>query len=306
MATAEQKQAMIRQRREAVKASGVSLPHRKKIPIPLQPIAIERAYYRDILDLINPTLDDVRKLLVPRIPSIIQQFQEETRIDAYGDTISTIFDDLRLGVARTMTDPAARTLGDRYAVRTNAFNAEQVDRQFKTVLGISVLMEEPWLRPVMKSFAEKNAKLIKSIPEQYLSDLETMVRTAVEQGVSTRNLEKQILRDMEIKPFEPTVKGARRINPKARAQLIARDQIGKFNGQLTKQRQTGIGVEEYDWATSRDARVRPSHAALDGKRFSWKKPPDVGHPGEDYQCRCSAIPVMDKFFGEGEIIPKAA
>jgi len=259
-----------------------------------------------MIDLLEPTLDDVREKLIPRLSSIIAQYQSETRIDTYGETISTIFSDLKLGIARTMTDPTARTLGDRYAVRTQAFNAQQVDKQFKTVLGISVLREEPWLIPQMNSFVERNAQLIKSIPEDYLTQLEPMVRTAVERGVSTRALEQQILKDMKIDPFEPTVRGARRINPKARARLIARDQISKFNGSLTRLRQTEIGVEEYIWSTARDARVRPEHAALDGKKFRWDKPPAIGHPGEDYQCRCSAIPVMDKFFAVGEVIPKAA
>lgn len=303
--TSEQKRQLTKQRRQAVKSAGVRLPRRRVIPKQLHPSAIERAYYRDIIDLIEFTLDDVREKLIPRLSSIADQYQSETHFDTYGDTISTIFNDLRVGVARTMTDPTARTVGDRYAVRTNAFNAQQVDKQFKTVLGISVLREEPWLIPQVNSFVERNAQLIKSIPEEYLTQLEPMVRTAVERGVSTRALEQQILKDMQIAPFEPTVRGARRINPKARARLIARDQISKFNGSLTRLRQTEIGVEEYIWATSRDARVRPSHAALDGKKFSWNKPPAVGHPGEDFQCRCSAIPIMDKFFGEGEITPRA-
>ena len=289
-----------------MKSAGVRLPRRRIVPRQLHPSAIEQAYYRDIIDLLEPTLQDVRDKLVARLPSIIEQYQSETRVDTYGDTISTIFEDLRLGVARTMTDPRARALGDKYAVRTNAFNAQQVDRQFKTVLGISVLREEPWLQPKMNAFVETNTQLIKSIPEEYLTKLEPMVRTSVERGVSTRALQQQILKDMKIDPFEPTVRGARRINPKARARLIARDQIGKFNGALTQLRQTEIGVEEYIWATSRDARVRPSHAILDGKKFRWDKPPAVGHPGEDYECRCSAIPVMDKFFGEGETVPRAA
>jgi SPP1 gp7 family putative phage head morphogenesis protein len=55
-------------------------------------------------------------------------------------------------------------------------------------------------------------------------------------------------------------------------------------------------VEEYVWSTSRDERVRPSHSAKDGKRFKWNDPPsDTGHPGNEIQCRCVAIPVLDDF-----------
>lgn len=44
----------------------------------------------------------------------------------------------------------------------------------------------------------------------------------------------------------------------------------------------------YIWRTRGDANVRPSHAANNGKVFSWDSRPTTGHPGEDYGCRCIA------------------
>jgi len=78
----------------------------------------------------------------------------------------------------------------------------------------------------------------------------------------------------------------------SRAELIARDQTLKLNGQINRHRQLSVGVEEYIWDTSGDERVRESHAVLDGRKFSWHAPPSVGHPGQDFQCRCGAIPVI--------------
>lgn len=83
-----------------------------------------------------------------------------------------------------------------------------------------------------------------------------------------------------------------------RAELIARDQTLKLNGKINEIRQTNAGVESYTWSTSKDERVRDSHRVLDGEVFSWSDPPeinedgDVGHPGEDFQCRCIAIPII--------------
>lgn len=48
----------------------------------------------------------------------------------------------------------------------------------------------------------------------------------------------------------------------------------------------------YIWRTRGDDRVRPSHAANDGKIFAWDDPPRTGHPGEDYGCRCIAEPYL--------------
>lgn len=46
----------------------------------------------------------------------------------------------------------------------------------------------------------------------------------------------------------------------------------------------------YIWRTSGDDKVRPSHAINNGRIFSWDNPPETGHPGEDYNCRCWAEP----------------
>ena len=82
--------------------------------------------------------------------------------------------------------------------------------------------------------------------------------------------------------------------------MLARDQIAKLNGDITQQQQQDAGVVEYVWSTSGDSRVRPSHAALNHKRFRWDDPPVVDektgrrcHPGKDYQCRCCALPVFN-------------
>lgn len=46
----------------------------------------------------------------------------------------------------------------------------------------------------------------------------------------------------------------------------------------------------YIWRSSGDSRVRSSHAVNNGKIFAWDNPPETGHPGEDYGCRCRAEP----------------
>lgn len=47
----------------------------------------------------------------------------------------------------------------------------------------------------------------------------------------------------------------------------------------------------YRWRTAGDDKVRPSHAANEGRIFNWDRAPATGHPGEDYGCRCMAEPV---------------
>jgi len=81
---------------------------------------------------------------------------------------------------------------------------------------------------------------------------------------------------------------------KSRAELIARDQTGKLNGAIQKASQTAAGVTQYKWATAGDERVRESHDELDGEVFDWNGPgaPGIGHPGDDFQCRCTPLPIL--------------
>jgi hypothetical protein len=46
----------------------------------------------------------------------------------------------------------------------------------------------------------------------------------------------------------------------------------------------------YTWRSAGDERVRSSHAALNGRIFTWDAPPAHGHPGSEPNCRCWAEP----------------
>lgn len=48
----------------------------------------------------------------------------------------------------------------------------------------------------------------------------------------------------------------------------------------------------YIWHTVGDDRVRSAHEERDGEIFAWDEPPAGGHPGEDYNCRCTAEPYV--------------
>lgn len=76
----------------------------------------------------------------------------------------------------------------------------------------------------------------------------------------------------------------------SRAALIARDQTLKLYAGISEAGHRENGIDSYIWSTSRDERVRPEHRALEGRKFRYDTPPEPGNPGEDYCCRCAAIP----------------
>lgn len=310
--------------RKTLKSIGYRLPRNRRVPRPLQPTGIERDYYQRIIELIEPLFSQVQEKFIPALPQIIRQYKEETRVDSgvkafinhidslsddefekelsyagldvnyfnqqrtdmvmgYGQLITRTIADIKINIARQIPEELIQREAENIAHRTAAFNKAQINRQFQSVLGINPLLTERWMGPKVAAFVEQNVSLIKSIPEQFFSKIEGMVRNTVEHGISTRKLEGEILEDfggMIHNQLEMT---------RSRAHLIAKDQIAKYNSSLHELRQREAGVTKYIWSTSKDERVRPKHAAMEGKIVSWDDPPPVGvhgeklHVGQDYQ-----------------------
>lgn len=87
-----------------------------------------------------------------------------------------------------------------------------------------------------------------------------------------------------------------------KAEFLADQETGLLVSKYRKARYQSIGITDYTWSTSHDARVRPTHRALDGKRFHFSVGANVSepgaparycNPGEDYRCRCVPIPLID-------------
>ena len=172
---------------------------------------------------------------------------------------------------------------------TRKLTVREWKRVVQKTLGIDVLDDYymgEFFHNAMKIWAEGNVNLIKSIPKDTLANMMGIVQEGYEAGKSNTSIGKEIQ--------EAYGTGRRH------AQFIARDQMAKLNADLTSAQQQDAGVEEYVWSSSRDQRVRDRHAELDGKRFKWSDPPVVdertgrrAHPGQDYQCRCCALPVFN-------------
>lgn len=79
-----------------------------------------------------------------------------------------------------------------------------------------------------------------------------------------------------------------------RAALIVRNEVGNASAYGQQATQEEAGITHYEWVAASDERVRPEHAARNGKIFAWDNPPADGHPGQPIQCRCVSVPVWDE------------
>lgn len=87
---------------------------------------------------------------------------------------------------------------------------------------------------------------------------------------------------------------------KNKAKFLARQETSLFMSKFRKERFTEAGYARYKWKANLDARVRDRHAELDGTIQFYDSPPIVdqttgrrGNPGEDFNCRCVDIPLVD-------------
>lgn len=145
--------------------------------------------------------------------------------------------------------------------------------------GIPTALSTAWTSQQLTLIKAIGTRRVPPIPYQHFQKLENLVQDAVHRGLRVEELRKQIVE----------LDGVTR----RRSEVIARDQVGKYNGRMTEIRHKEIGVKAYFWRTVGDERVRLQHAQRDGKRFYYSQPPAGGHPGQAVQCRCYADPDLE-------------
>lgn len=65
-----------------------------------------------------------------------------------------------------------------------------------------------------------------------------------------------------------------------------------FAALINELRQRALGIRQYTWRSRDDGKVRSTHAQYDDRVFNWDNPPDGGHPGQAFNCRCQAEPFI--------------
>jgi len=143
----------------------------------------------------------------------------------------------------------------------------------------------PAMRDVMAATVHQSTQLIKSIPAQYLGQVEGMVMRSVQTGRDLGQLSKDLQEQLGV--------------TKKRAAFIARDQNEKATSALQRTRQIEMGVERAIWSHSHAGRhPRKTHVAMNNKPYD----PKIGmwdsainaftFPGQEINCRCSSRSII--------------
>lgn len=248
----------------------------------LFPINIEKEYQRELVSITNKLADAVRLILIPAIPSIVEEGKvftpESARQDGFVESITNRIESLVN--AYSLATGNINFLTQGVALKLSDFNRTQFQRSIKSITKVDVFPQnEPWLNDQVKAFTAENVGLIKNIGDKAIEDISGLMQREVRAGTRAETITALVESRLSV--------------AKSRAKLIARDQVNKLNGDLSRLRQTELGVERYIWHTVGDDRVRLTHRAKNARTYSWNKPPaDTGHPGHDIQCRCWAEPIL--------------
>lgn len=279
------------------------------------PFGIEQKYFYQLQSYFKPLTDYVKKYLNENITQILRGDSAGLHLDAIpGNAFDKMLYNLENWLSIYMPDISELPedfnnnviyvgLG-KTADETIKFSEKQFEKIIEKGIHVNVPITAEWWEKMKTSWMEDNYTLITSNAKNYISQINSIVEQGVVNGLGVDKVTQQI--------FEKTESLT-----KKHCKLLARDQMGKLNGQITQAQMTEVGLDLYVWDTSMDDRVRESHALMQGLLCRWDDasvcsydngktwvPRPSGavdlHPGQDIQCRCSALTFYPELIAEVE------
>ena len=286
------------------------------------PHGIENKFYRQLKGFFKPLTDYVNKYIDEHLEPLLRGDSTEVHLDAIpGDSFRNMIYNLENWLSVYMPEISDITTYGDYENRNNviltslAKTAEEAksfgDKEFEKTLEkgihVNLPLSSPWWEDMRNSWAEDNYTLITSNAKNYVSKINTLTEQAIVNGMSPGKLKNEIKKATE------------GLSDK-HCKLLARDQMGKLNGQITQAQMQEVGLDLYVWSTSYDDRVRDSHALMEGLlcRYddasvcsydngkTWVARPSGAvdlHPGQDIQCRCVGLAFYPELEAEIQNIP---
>ncbi len=280
--------ARIRARAAVMAAHGRITKPRARIPVAAWPNAARLEYQIKLHKVVAELGTLVRERWLPKVPALLQRSsvaRARIALDAAADGDVQGFDPvvlLRELEQAFSLEVIARGIGADVAEHNKA----EVNKQFQAGLGFDLLASEPYLAEQLDLFAADNVRLVRKLSTEAAEELRGIIVRAVRTAADLPSVQAQIEQRLGV--------------TESRAALLARDQVGSLNAELTQLRHTQAGVTEYVWQTAGDERVRPGHRALDGTTQKYSAPPIVdprtgkrAHAGEDIACRCTGTPKLE-------------
>ena len=284
------------------------------------PHGVEQKYYRELRGFFKPLTDYVNNYISNNLEELLRGDSGEFHLDTIpGQSFRGMVYNLEKWLSMYMPDisqlPDAQYKSDNIIFTALGKTADEAlefgEKEFSKTLEKGIHVNLPtsaeWWDDMKKSWAEDNYTLITSNAKNYVSKINTLTEQAIVNGLSPGKLKEEIMKATESlseKHFK----------------LLARDQMGKLNGQITQAQMEEIGLDLYIWSTAYDDRVRDSHAVMEGllcrwddasvcsydNGKTWVDRPSTAvqlHPGQDIQCRCVGLAFYPELVSQIEDVP---
>ena len=199
---------------------------------------------------------------------------------AGGDPATSI---IRLDQYASTIDQWATVTAQMMIDDVNARNRQFWRQQSEQIgRGLAVELANTDIGQAVQDELRLQVELIKSLPRQAALQVHELALGAMTDGQRAAGLVDSII--------------ALGSKTRSRAMLIARTEVGRVSGEMTKARAMTAGSDGYIWRSAEDRDVRPSHKKMNGKFVKWSEPPTLdnltGHAGCLPNCRCYIEPVI--------------
>jgi SPP1 gp7 family putative phage head morphogenesis protein len=192
------------------------------------------------------------------------------------------------------SDRLARGMVTATAVQ-NAVSWRDAARKSTQGARIYDLLKREMAGPVgaqMRELVKAHASLIRTVPQDIAQDIASQIATRQMRGERAETIARDIRRRI------PEI-------TKSRVAMLARTEVSSTATSISEARAAHLSLPCYEWLSSEDRRVRPSHRLMDHVIVFWSDPPapealagirsKLGHyqAGKVPNCRCDANVIVD-------------
>ena len=269
--------------------------------IPLYPDSSEREMRRISNAYMKIVSDELKAILPEIINAYDMEIRNDSRADSLWDLDKKISDGFSKAAERIGKRAKKLNLGALLSKTASGVKKTAVlewKRMIGKTFGINVDAEyykDEMFSDALNEWREQLGGTFNEVPIDICKLVQKKIEDGFRDGVPTSEIKKEIQHIYSVARQEA-------------ADNVA-GSVSLLNYKVSRRIQEDAGVDEYMWFTRRDSVVRPCHASFHGKIYRWDQPPEIWyetkargrvwtgrccHPGEDYNCRCRAVPVFKR------------
>ena len=267
------------------------------------PVTAEREYIR----LTNWYMKQVKAVLEEELPKLSDQYRQEyadykaVHQDGLFDFpafAQEFFDNIREKVEELHLDRAILPLLWKICRSVKNVTVREFGQMIQRTLGLEIAEDyytDEFFRDLQDEWIRESTESLQKSVDTTLTKMQTHVTEAQERGAPPTEMVTEIQEDYQ--------------SGRNYAKVAAAAGIGLLAANMLRKTNEDSGINKYKWQTMEDDRVRDCHQEFNGNIYSYDNPPEAWHydktgvkvyegrfcnPGEDYNCRCQAIPVIEE------------